>query len=658
MGDKKVEVPEFSENEDYENWTRRINWWKIQTTVAADKQGVAVACTLKGKALDAVLQLADTDINCADGLKNVITKLDAVYKKNSLTKKIEDIEKFETLKRKDNATVKEYIAEFDKCVAQLKTHKIEYPKDVKGYKLLKGANVPAQEEKMIRAACTDIDYDLVYDKLKQIYGDERPTGDRFNLKAEPTFIAESQTYEERSDEDDDTDDADVMYTSARRRNGRDKPSSRYNPSGGFQSKRQPSNSSSGNWRDRQEAPKGKNPLSKNGNQTRCRICQSINHWESKCPDKDSADTTLLVNEIILMNNDVVLKSLLAETWSSAVLDCGATNTVCGSKWMEEFVESLPPEQREKVKTQDSSKPFRFGDGVVMTSKKKAIIPVTVGEKSVSIATEIIDADIPLLLSIKSMKTAKMGIDFDSDQLSVFGQKIQLQTTSNGLYSLALTKPSQLMTSFCTNEQKYPIVLKVTESSSNEEIAKKLHRSFAHPSAERLLRMVNSAGEKWAKNDDLKAKIREVTEECSTCKIFKKAPARPAVGMPMASQFNETVAMDLKQYDGRNILHLVDLCTRLSAAIFIPNKKASTVVDALFKIWICVYGSPIGFLSDNGGEFANAEFLSLCESFNVKVKTTAAESPWSNGTVERNNQTIARSMDKIIEDTRCTADLAL
>ena len=82
------------------------------------------------------------------------------------------------------------------------------------------------------------------------------------------------------------------------------------------------------------------------------------------------------------------------------------------------------------------------------------------------------------------------------------------------------------------------------------------------------------------------------------------------------------------------------------------------MDALFKIWICVYGSPVGFLSDNGGEFANAEFLSLCESFNVKVKTTAAESPWSNGIVERNNQAIARSMDKIIEDTKCTADLAL
>ena len=64
------------------------------------------------------------------------------------------------------------------------------------------------------------------------------------------------------------------------------------------------------------------------------------------------------------------------------------------------------------------------------------------------------------------------------------------------------------------------------------------------------------------------------------------------------------------------------------------------------------------MSDNGGEFANSEFITLCESLNITVRTTPAESPWSNGVVERNNQTIARSMDKIIADTKCSNELAL
>ena len=59
---------------------------------------------------------------------------------------------------------------------------------------------------------------------------------------------------------------------------------------------------------------------------------------------------------------------------------------------------------------------------------------------------------------------------------------------------------------------------------------------------------------------------------------------------MATSFQQVVAMDLKEYKRKQILHLVDLCTRLSAAAtFIANKKKETIVEALFRIWISIYG---------------------------------------------------------------------
>ena len=657
--------PAFTEDK-YEEWSRRVSFWKALTTVPSNKQGLAIASSITGKALEAVLQLADDKINCADGYKNVMDKLDAVYKKNSLTQKIEDIESFENLRRDESSTVKEYIAKFEKCVTQLKTHKIEYPTDVQGYKLLKGSNIPPNEEKMIRASCTNIDYESVHGKLKAMYGDEKPSNSSFNLKAEPTFVVnpdyEDEGTADEQDCDFDDDAEDVMYTSNRYKKSNSRRGS-YSQANS-QPRRQQVPSAS-NWRrsDNQDVrPKGRNPLSKNGIPTRCRNCQSINHWESKCPDKDkeTEEAAFLINEVVLhANDDIVLKALLSETWSCAVLDCGATTTVCGTKWMDEFVSSLPDSQKERVKMECSDKPFRFGDGVVFKSKNKATIPAFIGDKPVLIATEIVDADIPLLLSIKAMKAAKMNLDFDSDKLRVFGQKITLQTVPNGLYALPLTKSKQLMTNFCKDESQCPVVFKTSDvSKTNAETALKLHRSFAHPSADRLLRMVNSAGDKWASNDQLKNEIRKVTNECNVCKMFKKAPSRPTVGLPMATEFNDVVAMDLKMYDGSIILHLIDLCTRLSAATIIPNKKSQTVVKAIFRIWISVYGAPVKFLSDNGGEFANAEFLAFCEKLGITVKTTAAESPWSNGVVERNNQTLARSMDKIIADTKCSLDLAL
>ena len=72
----------------------------------------------------------------------------------------------------------------------------------------------------------------------------------------------------------------------------------------------------------------------------------------------------------------------------------------------------------------------------------------------------------------------------------------------------------------------------------------------------------------------------------------------------------------------------------------------------------MYGSAEKFLSDNGGEFCNQDFLNLCEAFNITVKTTSAESPWSNGLVERHNLTIAEMLDKVIEDTGCDIHIAL
>ena len=672
MGDKnKLRPPKFTDEISYDVWSRQITWWEIQTELEKEKHGLAIASSLSGKALEAVLQLTDAEINCNDGCKNVMAKLDEIYQKNTLTKKIEEIENFETLRRKDDSSIKMFIIDFERCVSKLKTHKIEYPKDVRGYKLLKGANLSPNEEKMVRASCDTIDYDTVCKKLKSMYGDDKhSTTNSFDLKNEPTFLAEAPDYEEGSirgedDEYEQEDEAgDVMYASGRYRRGNSRNNQYGRPPPNVNQRRQVS-APSGNWRDKQETqyPKarGKNPLSKSGAQTRCRNCQSINHWENKCPDKEVSDTSLLLNEVVLhANDDVVLKTLLADTWSCAVLDCGATSTVCGTKWFDEFKSSLSPDLQNKITIEESSKPFRFGDGVIVNSTKRASIPAFIGQNYVQIVTEIVEANIPLLLSIESLKKGKFTLEFGSDQLIGLGQKINLHTATNGLYALPLTKNRQLMTNFVTSEDQseFPIAFKVASVKSDKEIALKLHRSFAHPSAERLLRMINAAGSQWSSNENLKEEIRQVSENCEVCKIYKKAPARPAVGLPSASEFNEMVAMDLKQYNSKIILHLVDLCTRLSAACLIPNKKPSTIVNAIFKIWISVYGSPIKFMSDNGGEFANAEFLSLCESLGITVKTTPAESPWSNGIVERNNQTIARSMDKIIEDTRCSIELAL
>ena len=134
--------------------------------------------------------------------------------------------------------------------------------------------------------------------------------------------------------------------------------------------------------------------------------------------------------------------------------------------------------------------------------------------------------------------------------------------------------------------------------------------------------------------------------------------RPVVGLPMVTAFQEFVAMDLKFYNGNILLHLINHATRLSSSKIIKSKKPKEIVANLFKIWVQIYEAPENFLTDKGGEFANSQFLEVCETMNITVKVPAAESQFFNGLVERHNMIIANMLDKILENQQLDLDIAL
>ena len=175
----------------------------------------------------------------------------------------------------------------------------------------------------------------------------------------------------------------------------------------------------------------------------------------------------------------------------------------------------------------------------------------------------------------------------------------------------------------------------------------------------MLKKLAKESKNFNDTDFLKA-IDDACDNCEVCEQFKRPPLRPVVGLRLADNFNETVCMDLKEHvHGQSwILHLIDAATRYSTASLIYSKRQEEVVKKIFNIWISYFGAPKMFLSDNGGEFANETFREMGEKFNIVITITAAESPWSNGTVERHNAFIYESMMKTMKDSKCDADMAL
>ena len=84
-------------------------------------------------------------------------------------------------------------------------------------------------------------------------------------------------------------------------------------------------------------------------------------------------------------------------------------------------------------------------------------------------------------------------------------------------------------------------------------------------------------------------------------------------------------------------------------VVISDKSANFVIRGVFLSWIVLFGAPGKILSDNGREFNNEDMRDLVEVFNIKMMTTAAESPWSNGVCERLNAVLGGMVQKILAD---------
>ena len=167
--------------------------------------------------------------------------------------------------------------------------------------------------------------------------------------------------------------------------------------------------------------RGTNPLNRYGKRMKCAICQSVYHWAKDCPNKAASNSVKLTESETIENCNLTLftkehpsinEVFAIESSCSAVIDTACTRTVCGEKWFNNFLEKTCDD----IPTYSSSRAFKFGDGKVVNCFKWANIPVHIGNTSCKIDTEIVKADIPLLLSKSSIKKANTVLDLKEDKV--------------------------------------------------------------------------------------------------------------------------------------------------------------------------------------------------------------------------------------------------
>jgi hypothetical protein len=253
-----------------------------------------------------------------------------------------------------------------------------------------------------------------------------------------------------------------------------------------------------------------------------------------------------------------------------ILDSGCTATVCGRAWLNCYLDSLSPDQLKCVERRKSNTIFQFGGGERLKSQGQYEIPVTILDRNMCIQTDVVDSSIPLLWSRKDMKSASVKIDLENDRLEVLGQNVPMEFTESGHICLPLLKPMEVLFTSLTS-------LRGTEL---DKALTRLHRQFAHPSNEKLRKLIVEAGQ-WM--DECTSSLQNIEQNCEVCKIFRRTPSRPVVSLPLADDFNQIICMDLKTWrTGRYILHMIDAFSRLTVSTFIPNKLPETVINGFLR----------------------------------------------------------------------------
>ena len=127
----------------------------------------------------------------------------------------------------------------------------------------------------------------------------------------------------------------------------------------------------------------------------------------------------------------------------AILDSGCTQTVCGKSWLEVFRETLSVEQNKNIELLPSQRTFKFGDGVVVKSLGKVSLPIVLKGIAgrVSIETDVIDKELPMLISKTSMKRANTTISFNdhgNERVTMFNKEQHLYVSESGHLCIPLS----------------------------------------------------------------------------------------------------------------------------------------------------------------------------------------------------------------------------
>ena len=261
-------------------------------------------------------------------------------------------------------------------------------------------------------------------------------------------------------------------------------------------------------------------------------------------NKDSIGVNIHNFEVFFTKNEMIGKKMIS--------DNGAPLSIVGKPWLEIYLNENDLSKDELV-SEDVNEHFKFGPSRVYHSTKRYKIPLMVCDKEdrkvkMAIKAYEVNVDIPLLCGKNTLKEWGSSTIHNKDILKCNNiienaeVEFDLEQTPSGhdALKLELIKEDSIETTVAyINEEVH-----IEDGNISEyKKVKRIHEVTNHKREENMIYAYRNAG---ALTDDVHKMIKKVIENCKVCKKFKRSLGTPKVALPKVLDFNEVVALDLKQ----------------------------------------------------------------------------------------------------------------
>lgn len=402
---RKLEIPLLDEGS-YEDWKWQLGLWRKVCGYTKSDQGLILVLSLKGKAKDAVRNVDLDVLQDEGGVDEVIKRLDRVFMADKGVRKFAKFVEVQELVRSTETPMVDFILTFEKIYREFEQECGVQEDSLKAFSLLRSSNLTRKDIQDVLTVAEDVTYDIVRKVLKR----------RFCL--EKTEIVKGFTQKSTGGE------GDIMVGAS----GIQTPgiaADEYWGNQGYERGAKPKRF----WRGRGRGGVGRG-------RGRCVVCGSTYHWARECPDsyankkekeskvgdgQDKYDMALVEN-ILNISLDEGVKNLVDEASGMALIDTGCSGTVCGERWLQEYLEG---KEDYLLGEEETSAEYRFGGKAKIGAKRRVVIVGFIGGKRYGIRTDVVENEIPMVMSIKSLQ--KLGVNINCEEMKVLVKGVVVPT---------------------------------------------------------------------------------------------------------------------------------------------------------------------------------------------------------------------------------------